>query len=56
MAALEAEHFLAQHGADVDPGIPEAQWEPVEARNNSKDFTANGSSPQKQQSEAALLR
>ena len=31
MAALEAEHFLAEHGVDVS-AVPEAQWEPIEAK------------------------
>ncbi|KAK9812270.1 hypothetical protein WJX73_009160 [Symbiochloris irregularis] len=29
MAALEAEHFLAEHNDDVNPPIPEAHWEPI---------------------------
>ena len=34
MAALEAEHFLAEHGVDVSP-VPEAQWEPVDRPANA---------------------
>ena len=32
MAALEAEHFLSEHEGDVKPPIPEAQWEPMAAK------------------------
>ena len=44
MAALEAEHYLAEHGAEV-PDQAEAHWKPTATVTTQPPVNANGHAP-----------